>query len=191
MSAAIAIRQLTPEEFLELPEKGRDQTLIRGELWDRPMTYRNPFHSAVMMQLGYLVQVGLQSRPELQLKVLGGEAGFLLRNEPGSIVGIDVAVARKDQPKYAHKNRVILQGHPLLAAEILSPSDRQREIEAKIDEYLAVGVPLVWILDPHFRTVTIHRPGLPPKMLTEQDEISGDDVLPELRISVRQIFETM
>lgn len=191
MSSGIAAAQLTADEFLELPERGRDRMLICGKLWDRPMTYRNPFHSSVLVQLSYLLQSWVRLHPEHRLKVLGGDAGFLLRSEPDSIVGIDVAVARQDQPKYAHKGRVILQGHPLLAAEILSPSDRQRDIEAKVDEYLEVGVPLVWIVDPHYRTVTVHRPGLPPRMVTEQDQLTGEDTLPELRLQVREIFETM
>ena len=191
MATILSEKTLTVNEFLELPENRRDRMLIRGELWDKPMTYRNAFHSAVMMQLGHLLLIWLESRLDLNIKVVGGEAGFLLRKDPGSIVGIDVAVTQPDQPKYAHKNRVIFEGPPLLAAEILSPSDRQREIESKVDEYLAVSVPLVWILDPHFRTVTIHRPSQPPKMMSDSDELTGEGILPEFSIPVRKIFETM
>jgi hypothetical protein len=191
MSAVASQKPLSTHGFLELPENGHDRMLIRGELWDKPTTYRNPFHSAVMMQLGYLLQRWLRNCPGVLLKIPGGEAGFRLQSDPSSNVGIDVAVAPKDQPEYSYKNRVIREGPPLLAVEILSPSDRRPEIDAKVDEYLAVGAPLVWIVDPHFRTVTIHRPGRPPRMMTEQDDLSGEDVLPDFPVQVRQVFETM
>jgi hypothetical protein len=191
MSAVASQKPPSTLRFLELPENGRDRMLIRNELWDKPTTYRNPFHSAVMMQLGHLILAWLELHPALNLKILGGEAGFCLRSEPSSFVGIDVAFAPKDRPMCSCKNRVVLEGPPLLAVEILSSSDRRREIEAKVAEYLAVGVPLVWIAEPHFRTVTIHRPGRPPRMVTEQDGLSGEEVLPEFLVPVRQIFEMM
>jgi Uma2 family endonuclease len=37
---------------------------------------------------------------------------------------------------------------PFLCIEILSPEDRMRRIEVRINDYLAMGVNTVWILDP-------------------------------------------
>ena len=37
---------------------------------------------------------------------------------------------------------------PLLCVEILSPEDRMSRVEARINDYLAMGVPYVWVLDP-------------------------------------------
>ena len=40
---------------------------------------------------------------------------------------------------------------PFLCIEILSPDDRMSRIEVRINDYLAKGVPWVWILDPETR----------------------------------------
>jgi Uma2 family endonuclease len=37
---------------------------------------------------------------------------------------------------------------PYLCIEILSPDDLAAEVSAKADEYLALGVPYVWVVDP-------------------------------------------
>lgn len=37
---------------------------------------------------------------------------------------------------------------PFICIEILSPDDRMTRMEEKVDDYLAMGVPYVWILDP-------------------------------------------
>ena len=53
----------------------------------------------------------------------------------------------------------LVDGAPVLVVEILSPNDVQEQIDEKIDEYLAAGVLLVWVIDPHDRTVLIYRKG--------------------------------
>jgi Uma2 family endonuclease len=42
---------------------------------------------------------------------------------------------------------------PFLCVEILSPEDRMSRIETRINDYLAMGVPYVWVLDPETRQV--------------------------------------
>ena len=42
----------------------------------------------------------------------------------------------------------VLTRPPFLCVEILSPEDRMSRIEIRIQDYLGMGVPFVWILDP-------------------------------------------
>src|ERR1700689_2926210 len=42
----------------------------------------------------------------------------------------------------------ILTKPPFLCIEILSPEDRMSRIKERVSEYLAMGVPYVWVLDP-------------------------------------------
>jgi len=37
---------------------------------------------------------------------------------------------------------------PFICIEILSPEDRMSRVEVRINDYLAMGVPYVWVLDP-------------------------------------------
>ena len=40
---------------------------------------------------------------------------------------------------------------PFICIEILSPEDRMSRVEVRINDYLAMGVPYVWVLDPETR----------------------------------------
>ena len=76
----------------------------------------------------------------------------------------------------------------MLLVEILSPSDTQEQIDEKIDDYLRAGVAVVWIIDPHDKTVLIYRKGAAPELVNINQELCGDPELPGFRVPVAQIF---
>jgi Uma2 family endonuclease len=49
-------------------------------------------------------------------------------------------------------NEEILRQPPFICIEILSPEDRWHRIQQRIDDYLVMGVPYVWVLDPTTKT---------------------------------------
>ena len=53
----------------------------------------------------------------------------------------------------------------------------------------ATGVKLVWIVDPHFQTVTVHRPDSKPDFFTNDDDLTAEPHLPGFQVAVRQFFE--
>jgi Uma2 family endonuclease len=59
----------------------------------------------------------------------------------------------------------LIDGVRVLVVEILSPRDTQEPVDEKTDDYLQAGVALVWVIDPHDRTVTIYRPGQEPELV--------------------------
>ena len=77
---------------------------------------------------------------------------------------------------------------PDLAVEVLSPRDLSSRTIKKIEEYLQAGVSLVWIVDPAMRTVQIHRKDGSIVELHENDELTGEDVLPGFRCLVSDIL---
>jgi len=51
-----------------------------------------------------------------------------------------------------HQITPILQ-RPDLAIEVVSPDDQAAEMLAKIGDYLAAGIPHIWVVDPYKRTL--------------------------------------
>ena len=49
-------------------------------------------------------------------------------------------------------------------------------------------VALVWVVDPHDRTVLVYRPKAEPELFNIRHELSAEPELPGLRIPVAQIF---
>jgi Uma2 family endonuclease len=47
---------------------------------------------------------------------------------------------------------------PFLCIEILSPEDRSKEMQRRIDDYLEFGVQYVWLIDPSTRRATVYTP---------------------------------
>ena len=79
-------------------------------------------------------------------------------------------------------------GPPVLAVEILSPSDKHENIVEKVKLYLEVGT-TVWVVDPDFRTVHVHRPGQPVALFHDQQDLTGDPELPGFRVAVARLFD--
>jgi Uma2 family endonuclease len=77
---------------------------------------------------------------------------------------------------------------PDLAVEVVSGSDTFGDVDAKVRQYLDSGVRLVWLIDPILRTVTTHAPDRRPQLCAESDDLTGDPVLPDLRIPLDRLF---
>jgi len=77
---------------------------------------------------------------------------------------------------------------PDLVAEVLSPANSGKELEEKLDEYSAVGVPLVWIVNPDGRTIRVYRNDGTTKLFRAQDVIENEPLLPGFRMIVADVF---
>ncbi len=55
-------------------------------------------------------------------------------------------------------------------------------------EYLGAGARLVWVIDPRKRAVIVHRSPSDQTVLSGDDVLDGGDVLPGLRIALRDLF---
>ncbi len=152
------------------------------------MTVRNRWHSRIMVRVSHLLESWLERQPEPRGSVLGCEAGVRLRRNPDSTVGIDVVYVSAEVAAHQPDDTTLIDGVPVLAVEILSPNDTQEDIDEKIDEYLQAGVALVWVIDPHHRTVEIFRPGEEPEMVNVRQDLSAEPHLPGFRIPVAQLF---
>ncbi len=78
---------------------------------------------------------------------------------------------------------------PDLAIEVLSPTDVQWRVVDKAFAYLNAGTRLVWVLNPRSKTVTIYRSEKDIALLTYEDTLTGEDVVPGFTCPVSQLFE--
>jgi len=188
MSVAVPPKAMTTEEMLALPENGVERWLVRGQLREKPMTIRNRTHSCIMARVSYFLVNWLVQQPEPRGSVYCGEVGVRLRRGPDTTVGVDVAYASAETVARQSDETTLIEGAPVLAVEILSPNDTQEEINEKIDDYLVAGVTVVWIIDPHHRTVEIFQPGEEPVLVNIRQDLSGEPHLPGFHVAVAQLF---
>ena len=182
--------RMTLTDFLALDDDPAvERELIAGVFKEHPMTRRNRFHAKTEARIATFLTLWLLDQPEPHGDVLSGEAGFTLERDPGTSVGIDVAYVSAEVAAQQNDSSTMIEGVPVLAVEVLSPSDTQEDISAKIDRYIVAGVKLVWIVDPHFQTVTVHRPDSKPDFFTSDDDLTAEPHLPGFRVAVRQFFE--
>lgn len=122
------------EDLLTMPENGMDRWLIRGEVRERPMTLRNRFHSRVMVTIATELENWRRTQPLPRGCVLCGEAGLVLGRDPDTTVGVDVAYVSAETAAQLSEDTTLVDGAPVLAVEILSPSDTNEVVHEKIEE---------------------------------------------------------
>ena len=187
-------------DLIDRPYDGVDRYVLDGELRENPsgaidpetgdiMPVRNIEHSeataATTLELGNWLRT--QGKP--RGKVLTGDAGLRLALDPERTFGVDVMVVSAELLAAQTGESTIVEGVPTLCVEILSPSEVMERIDEKTDAYLAAGVPLVWLLDLHDKSVTAYSPGAEPVLFNRLMEISGEPHLPGFRVPVANLFE--
>ncbi len=175
------------DDYLALPEvPGLRRMLIRGKLIERhrPL-YRNRIHASLMANVGFILESWRRTRIDSRGELAAGEVETILRRNPNSCVGIDLVYYENE----LKADETIYEGPPTLAVEILSPHNTHEEVLNKIDEYLACYMPLVWVVEPRRRTVTVYRPDAEPVMFNIRQTIDGDSSLPGLSLPVAEMFQ--
>lgn len=80
---------------------------------------------------------------------------------------------------------------PEFMMEIKSPSDEVTMLQAKMENYLANGMQLGFLLDVEAEIAYIYRPGQPAATVQGYDqELSGEPVLPGFRLDLRPLRRT-
>ncbi|HAN46926.1 MAG TPA: hypothetical protein DCQ32_10325, partial [Cyanobacteria bacterium UBA8156] len=62
------------------------------------------------------------------------------------------------------------------------------QTQAKMQEYLANGCRLGWLIDPHGRRVAVYRLGQASEVLANPTELSGEDVLPGFILDLTRLW---
>ncbi len=113
---------------------------------------------------------------------------FIILRDPDVVLMPDVAFVRADRLPPVEEREGFMPLAPDLAVEVLSPSNRAREMAEKVELYQRGGVRLVWVVQPRRRAVTVYPLGGDPRTLHETDSLEGGEVLPGFRLPVADLF---
>jgi Uma2 family endonuclease len=100
----------------------------------------------------------------------------------------DVSFVRRERLPNGRSPAGDLRIVPDLAAEVVSLHDAARDLEEKIDDYLSVRVPLLWVIHPNTRTAYVYRSNGSVTRLTERDHLDGEEVIPGFRCLLAEVL---
>ncbi|MFN4032560.1 MAG: Uma2 family endonuclease [Fimbriimonadales bacterium] len=172
-------RRWTEQDLLNLPNDGRKYELVNGRLIEVPTGFRHGAISAGLVGRLY----GARSADVI---ICDSSTGF--RTPDGNIRSPDVSVVRKERLPEGKLPVGFFDGVPDLAVEIISPSEKSRDILAKVGEYLEAGAQEVWLLFPERKQVHRYRANLEVEVLHENDTLTGGTLIPEFAVRVGDLF---
>jgi Uma2 family endonuclease len=184
MSTAIATEaRYTPEDLLAMPD-GNGYELVDGRLVERKLGSES---SRVGTRLCSRLDPFCE---EHRLGIVwGADNGYqCFPHQPGLVRRPDVSFVRFGRLPGDVPPKGWVKIPPDLAVEVVSPNDPAEEVEEKLADYRKVRVPLVWIICPSARVARVHRCDSPPDYLLEDDELSGEGVIPGFHCRLRDIL---
>lgn len=183
MVAPPAARQkLSIADLEQFPDDGRLRELVDGRLveWDVP-TFR---HSFLLLALGACLRGFVRERRLGQ--VVAGDNMVKIDGSDFHARGLDIAFYRRGRrPKDIDAPATVVI--PDFVVEILSPSDRADRVLAKVQDWLAAGVRLLWYVNPESGVVTVYEGGRLHHVGADEP-LDGGEVLPGLSLRLRDLL---
>ena len=174
---------VTLEEYAALPEFPRYE-LVKGVLVEK--MYASREHELTVIRTGSQMNIHVEEHDLGE--VYGSNRAFVTGPE-------SPATSRLPDLSFVSNERLrpdlfgaLFDGAPDLAVEVLSPGNTERETAQKVAEYPNAGGKAVWVFDPIARTLTVHRPGAAPLVLTDGDTVDGADYLPGFTCAVADML---
>lgn len=179
-------RFYTVAEYMTLPDDGKKYELVEGKLIEMPGPGLP--HGEIIRQLGEYLRTFVRLH---KLGSVSTDVTFVLDpvNAPNTVRLPDIAFLIKAR-RETYDGEGAFSGPPDLAVEVVSPLDKWSEVVAKVAEYQAAKVPLVWVVEQWTRTVQVYRleNGLLYQVVWPDAELDGGIVLPGFKLKVSNIF---
>ncbi|MBI1928859.1 Uma2 family endonuclease [Candidatus Poribacteria bacterium] len=179
----------TADEFFKIACSLGPCELVDGEI--QLMEPAGGEHGEIALRIGGRLLVFVEEH-DLG-KAFAAETGYILQHaqkegERDTVKGIDASFIRKERIPPEGITKKFIPFPPDLAVEVVSPGDTKREVAEKVQEYLDFGVPLVWVVRPTEKTVTVYRATGEVEVKGDGDLLSGEDVVPGFTLKVDGIF---
>lgn len=163
---------ISAEEYLRMSFDGADREFVDGDIVERAVGDKpHSILQARLIEIFYEIRKRhpLYALPELRHRLAATQYRIP-----------DVAVFTGQPPM-----EDVPSSPPHVAIEIVSPDDRHTEVMQKLEEYLAWGVPNIWLIDPRLRQIAVYDSGglreVPALKLSEFN----------VEISAAEIFESL
>jgi Uma2 family endonuclease len=181
--STVQSKPLTPDDLLAMSD-GKSFELVNGELVEKNESVLSSFVEGILLRkLGDFCD-SRQAGP-----VFPSSLGIrCFPADPMKVRRPDVFFVRMERFSSDYWRDGFLTIAPDLAGEVISPNDLASEVSEKVEEYLAAGIPLVWVIQPEVKTVTIHRADGSVTKLHKNDNLEGENVIPGFRCQVAELF---
>jgi Uma2 family endonuclease len=132
------------EEYLRTSFPDADREYIDGRIMERNVgeVDHSDLQSSILHYLRTRYKKGIWAGVEVRVQV---------KKTRFRIPDVTVMAGAKPTERIIRKS-------PAIAVEVLSPDDRAGDLEEKISDYLAFGVPYVWVVNPESRRAYVHTP---------------------------------
>jgi Uma2 family endonuclease len=187
MATVTTKKSMTAEEFYEWANHPDNRhkycELERGEIVE--MSRPGKIHGLVCANVVWVL--GGYVRRRKKGYVYSNDTGVVVERDPDTVRGPDVMLF-EDASRIEDVDEKYGEKPPVLAVEVLSPNDTSGKVMVRVGEQKRFGTRLIWVLDPDARNVTVYQPGKEEKVVKESAELTGEDVLPDLRVRVSELF---
>jgi Uma2 family endonuclease len=180
--------EMTDDQFYQLCQLNQDLRIERtaiGELIIMPPVGGE----GSKRNADLTIDLGLWNRQTKLGIVFDSSGGFKLPN--GAERSPDAAWVRLDQwntltPQQKKRFPPLC---PDFIIELRSETDNLTVLQEKMQEYMANGCRLGWLIDPKTQKVEIYRPRQTGEILQSPTILSGEDVLPGFVLDLKSIFD--
>ena len=180
--------KITVEHFEQLCQLNPDlklETNHYGELIVMsPTGYETGMNNA-----GLIAQFWIWNRQYKLGVVCDSSTGFILPN--GAIRSPDLSwIAKERLTRFSKKEKQkFLPLTPDFVLELMSPSDKLKDIQAKMQEYRDNGVKLGWLINPQQQQVEIYRQDESMEVTNKPSTLSAEELLPNLVIELDFVWQ--
>lgn len=173
-------------EFCQINRELRIERTAQGELLIMPTTggETGSRNAEIIMALGdWAKQDGTGI-------TFDSSTGFMLPN--GALRSPDAAWITRSRLAVLteEQKKKFLPLCPDFVLELSSPSDNLSALHAKMQEYMANGAQLGWLIDPEQKRVYVYRPQSQVECLENPITISGEPILTGFVLDLQTIWET-
>lgn len=182
-----ALSDMTHDQFFDFCQQHKDLRIERTQ--EGEVVIMAPTGGITGWRNANLTMIfGLWAKQQKEGVVFDSSTVFVLPN--GAERSPDVAWVKRSRLAALTKQQKE-QFPPLcpdFVLELRSPSDGLIALQNKMEEYIANGAQLGWLLDPRTQTVYIYRPGKEYEYIDHPATLAGDPELPGFILDLQPIW---